>query len=186
VLGGRHLKGRCDNQSNDGVGSVGGTGEAMRTSGTRGGGCLPIVLGGEWSDEKQENRECNGALDFDGSVEWRDATTNRVGCIVGGWSIFFRQGARRHAQGKDYWGGRRLTVLAFGLLGKKVNRTKFVVALEGHQSTVPHDNQPNKRGNDGGGLVVDGRLSGNAGGAAFNHSGAVELGGGRKYYKIEA
>ena len=28
--------------------------------------------------------------------------------------------------------------------------------------------------------------SGNAGGAAFDCSGAVELGGGRKYYKIEA
>ena len=28
--------------------------------------------------------------------------------------------------------------------------------------------------------------SGNAGGAAFDRSGAVELGGGREYYKIEA
>ena len=29
-------------------------GEAMRTGGTRGGGRLPIVSGGEWSDEKKK------------------------------------------------------------------------------------------------------------------------------------
>ena len=33
---------------------------------------------------------------------------------------------------------------------------------------------------------MDAGPSGNAGGAAFNRSGAVELGGGREYYKIEA
>ena len=49
----------------------------MRTGGTRGGGRLPIVLGGKWSDEKKENREGDGASDFDGSAEWQDATTNR-------------------------------------------------------------------------------------------------------------
>ena len=52
LLGGRHLKGRRDNQPIDGVGGGGGTGEAMRTGGTRGGGRLPIESGGEWSDEK--------------------------------------------------------------------------------------------------------------------------------------
>ena len=60
------------------------------------------------------------------------------------------------------------------------------MALDGHKSTIPHDNQPNKRVNDQGGLGVDARPSGNAGGAAFDRSGAVELRGGRKYYKIEA
>jgi hypothetical protein len=60
------------------------------------------------------------------------------------------------------------------------------MALEGRQSTIPHNNQQDKRGNDEGGLGVDVRPSGNAGGAAFHCSGAVELRGGRKYYKIEA
>ena len=73
----RHLKRRRDNQPIDGVGGVGGTREAMRTGGTRGGGRLPIVLGGKWSDEKKENREGDGASNFDGSAEWQDATTNR-------------------------------------------------------------------------------------------------------------
>jgi hypothetical protein len=56
------LKGRHDNQPIDGVGGGGGTGETMRTGGTRGGGGrLPIVFsGGEWSDEKKENREGMG------------------------------------------------------------------------------------------------------------------------------
>jgi hypothetical protein len=68
----------------------------------------------------------------------------------------------------------------------KPDTTKFIVALEGRQLTIPHDNQPNKQGNNGGGLGVDERPSRNAGGAAFDCSGAVELGRGRKYYKIEA
>ena len=67
-----------------------------------------------------------------------------------------------------------------------MNKPKFVVALGGRQSTIPHDNQPNKRGSDGRGIGEDARPSGNAGGAAFDRSGAVELRGGRKYYKIEA
>ncbi len=53
VLGGRHLKIKRDNQPKDGVGGVGGTGEAMRTGGTRGGGRLPVVSGGELRDEKK-------------------------------------------------------------------------------------------------------------------------------------
>ena len=50
------------------------------------------------------------------------------------------------------------------------------MALDGRKSTIPHDNQPNKRVNDRGGLGVDARPSGNAGGAAFDRSGAVKLG----------
>ena len=41
-------------------------GEAIKTGGTRGGGRLLIALGGEWSDEKNKNREGDGASDFDG------------------------------------------------------------------------------------------------------------------------
>ena len=117
----------------------------MRTGGTRGGGRLPIVLGGKWSDEKKENREGDGASDFDGSAEWQDATTNRKSAASLK-SIFGRGGA----QGEDDLGGRRHSFSAFGLWGKKINKMRFVMALEGRQSTIPHDNQPNKRGNDGG------------------------------------
>jgi hypothetical protein len=66
VLGGRHLKGKRDNQPNDGVGRAGGLGEAIRMGGMRGGGRLPIVSGGELRDEKNENREGEGASIFDG------------------------------------------------------------------------------------------------------------------------
>ena len=38
-----------------------GVGEAMQTSGTRGGGLLLIALGDEWSNEKNKNREGDGA-----------------------------------------------------------------------------------------------------------------------------
>ena len=55
------------------------------------------------------------------------------------WSIFGRGGA----QGEDDLGGRRRTFSALGLWGKKINKTKFVMALEGRQSTIPHDNQLN-------------------------------------------
>ena len=127
VLGGRHLKRKHDNQPIDGVGGGGGTGEAMRMGGTRGGGRLPIVLGGEWSDEKKENREGNGASDFDGSVEWLDATTNQKLAI----SLEYIWARRRAGQ-------RRHGFSAFGLRGKKINKSKFVMALEGRQLTIPH------------------------------------------------
>ncbi len=54
ALGGRHLKMKRENQPKDGVGGGGGFGEAIRTGGTHGGGRLPIVLGGELRDEKNE------------------------------------------------------------------------------------------------------------------------------------
>ncbi len=69
VLGGRHLKLKRDNQPKDGVGGGGGFGEAIRTGGKRGGGRLPIVLGGELRDEKNTNREGNGGSDFDGRTQ---------------------------------------------------------------------------------------------------------------------
>ena len=52
VLGGPHLKGKRNNQPNDGVGGGGGFGEAIRTGETRGGGRLSIVSGDEMRDEK--------------------------------------------------------------------------------------------------------------------------------------
>ncbi len=53
VLGGRHLKMKRDNHPKDGVGGGGGVGEAIRMGGTRGGGRLPIVSGGELRDKKK-------------------------------------------------------------------------------------------------------------------------------------
>ena len=132
MLGGRHLKGRRDNQSNDGVGGGGGTGEAMRMDGTRGGGRLPIVLGGEWSDEKKENREGDGASDFDGSVEWRDATTNPKSAV----SLEFIWERRR--AGRRGLGRTPSHLFGLRIMGQQINRTKFVVALEGRQSTSQH------------------------------------------------
>jgi hypothetical protein len=54
VLDGHHLKMKRDNQPKDGVGGVGGTGEAMRTGGTCGGGRLPVVSGVELMDKKKK------------------------------------------------------------------------------------------------------------------------------------
>ena len=113
------LNGRCsivqrNNQPNDGVGGGGGIGEAMRTGGTRGEGRLPIVLGGEWSDEKKEKREGDGASDFDGLLLHRmrqQPTESRPNH----WGLFGRGGA----QCGDDWGGRGHTFLAIGLRGKK-------------------------------------------------------------------
>ncbi len=47
---------------------------------------------------------------------------------------------------------------------KKKNETKFVVALGGCQSMITHNNQPDYRMRDGGGIGEDARLSGNEGG----------------------
>jgi hypothetical protein len=51
VLGGPHLKGKRDNQPNDGVGGGGGFGEVIRMGETREGGPLPIVSGFRRRDE---------------------------------------------------------------------------------------------------------------------------------------
>ena len=57
-------------------GKGGGVGEAMRTGGTRGRGLLIVLLGDEWSDEKNKNREGDGASDFDGSC-WMGGCNNQ-------------------------------------------------------------------------------------------------------------
>ncbi len=61
---------------NDGVGSGMGVGEAMQMGVTRGGGRLLIALGGEWSDEKNKNREGDGASDFN-SFCWMGGHNNQ-------------------------------------------------------------------------------------------------------------
>jgi hypothetical protein len=78
------LDGRCsmdlrNNQPNDGVGGGGGGWWRGDSHGWNAWGrtFAHRFRGGEWSDEKKENREGDGASDCDGSVEWRDATTNR-------------------------------------------------------------------------------------------------------------
>ena len=48
----------------------------MQPGGTRGGGRLLVVLGGELSIRKIENRESNGALDFDGFC-WMGGRNNQ-------------------------------------------------------------------------------------------------------------
>ena len=118
----RHLKRRRDNQPIDGVGGVGGTGEAMRMGGTRGGGRLPIVSGGKWSDEKKENREGDGASEFDDSVEWQDATTNRKSAA----SLEYICGRRR--AGRRRLGRTPSHLFGHPILGQKKNISKFVVA----------------------------------------------------------
>ena len=61
---------------------------------------------------------------------------------------------------------------------KKINITKFVVALGSRQSTTACNNQPNLRWIDGGGIREDARPSGNAGGAVFDRSGGDRVGRG--------
>ena len=65
-------------------------------------------------------------------------------------------------------------------LGQKIKKVKFVVALGGRQSTTAHNNQPNLRRIDGGGIGKDARPSGNAGEAVFYRSGGGRCGRGVK------
>ena len=93
VLGGPHLKGKRNNQPNDGVGGGGGFGEAIRTGETRGGGRLSIVSGDEMRDEKNKNREGDGASDFDGSCCIGESNNQpKVGRIDG---VYLGEATRR-------------------------------------------------------------------------------------------
>ncbi len=65
-MDGHFSMGQRNNQPNDGAGGGMDAGEAIKTGGMRGGGHLLIALGGEWSDEKNKNREGDGASDSDG------------------------------------------------------------------------------------------------------------------------
>ena len=71
----------------------GGFGEAIRTGGARGGGRLPIVSGGELRDEKNKNREGDGAYDFDGSCCIGESNNQpKVGRIDG---VYLGEATRR-------------------------------------------------------------------------------------------
>jgi hypothetical protein len=70
--------------------------------------------------------------------------------------------------------------------GQKMNKTKFVVALGGRQSSTARNNQPNERGIDGRDMREVVRPSGNAGGALFNRYGSRQVGSGIKIYQIDA
>jgi hypothetical protein len=89
----------------------------------RGGVRLPIVLDGEWSKEKNKNREGGGALNFDGFC-WMVRHNNQLkaGRIVVGYIWVRRRTGRRQL-------GRTPSHL-FGLwvMGQKINKIKFVVA----------------------------------------------------------
>ena len=52
-------------------------------------------------------------------------------------------------QGDDDRGGRYRVFSAIGIRAKKINITKFVVALGSRQSTTARNNQPNLRWIDG-------------------------------------
>jgi len=54
------------------------------------------------------------------------------------------------------------------------------VALGGRQSTIAYNNQTNQRGGDGGGIVQGVGPTGNAGGAAFDHSVGGRVGRGER------
>ena len=62
----------------------------------------------------------------------------------------------------------------------KINKTKFVVALGGRQSTIAHNNQPTYRGHDGEGTLQGSGPAGTQGEQYSIVLGAVELGGGRE------
>ncbi len=109
------------------------------------------------------NREGDGASYFEGSC-WLGGRNNqpKSGRIV---RINLGETARRAmAIGEDaiksFWPSD---------LGQK--KAKFVVALGGHQLTTAHNNQPNLREIDGGGIGEDVRPSGNAGEVVFYRSG---------------
>jgi hypothetical protein len=57
--------GRHNNKWSNGVGGGQVVGEEMWMGETRGGGCLLVILGNKMSDEKNENREGDGAMSFD-------------------------------------------------------------------------------------------------------------------------
>jgi hypothetical protein len=81
ILGGRHLKGRRDNQPIDGVGGGGGTGEAMRTGGTRGGGLLPTNQVANGATKKIKKERAAGPRILMASAAWDDATTNQKSAL---------------------------------------------------------------------------------------------------------
>ena len=73
ILGGRYSMSRCNNQPSDGFG--GGWAFERRWDWAKGGRLL-IVLGGKLSDYNNENRECDGAIRFNGFL-WMGECNNQ-------------------------------------------------------------------------------------------------------------
>ena len=111
------------------------------------------------------NRESDGALDFDGFC-WMGGRNNQPKVIRNN-RIYFGETARRVMMTGES------AVASFGPSNywTKIKKTKFVVTLGGHQSTIAHNNQPDQRDNNVGGIEKDARPVGNAGGRIFDHSG---------------
>jgi hypothetical protein len=100
----------------------GGIGEAMRTGGTRGGGRLPIVSGGEWSDEKKKIERSMGPRIAMTPAAWRDATTNQMSAV-----LLEYIWARRRA-GQRRLGRTPSHLFGNPILGQKMNTSKLFVA----------------------------------------------------------
>jgi hypothetical protein len=98
--------------------------ERKFSGGTHGGVRLLVVLGGELSVGKIENRISMA------SAGWGDATTNRY--------LLGRMARRAMTIGED-------AVASFvpSDFGAKINITKFVVGIGGRQSMTARNNQPN-------------------------------------------
>ena len=101
------------------------------------GGHLLVVLGSKLRVGKIENRESNGALDFDGFC-WMGERNNqpKVGQNNG---IYFGETAHRAMMIGES------AVASFGPTNywTKINKTQFILALGVHQLTIAHSNQPN-------------------------------------------
>ncbi len=68
--------------------------------------------------------------------------------------------------------------LGLQIIGQKINKAKFVVALGIHQLTIAHNNQQNLCENDAGGIAQDARPAENAGGTVLDCSGGGRVGRG--------
>ena len=144
VLGGPHLTGKRANQPSDGVGWGGALERRFERAERMGEDVCPSFWVANGATKKKKIERAMGPRISMAllNCETQQPTESRPHR----WSIFGRGGAH----GEDDLGGRRHSFSAFRLWGKKINKMRFVMALEGRQSTIPHDNQPNKCGNDGG------------------------------------
>jgi hypothetical protein len=104
---------------------------------TPGGLRLLVGLGDKLSGGKNKNRERDQALDFDGFF-WMGGRNNqpKSGRIVR--ILLGEMGAQ-----VDDDGGGRCRIVSVVKVREKNNKSKFVVALRGRQSTIAHNNQPN-------------------------------------------
>ncbi len=135
--------GRRNNQPNDSVGGGMGIGEAMQT-----GVCSSLWVANE------ATKKIKIEMAIGPRIRWLflDGRTQQpTEKQPYHWYVIWRDGA----QGNDDRGGRYRVFLAIGFHGKKINTTKFVVALGGRQSTTARNNQPNLHWIDGGVIGED-------------------------------